>query len=187
VSPAPVPLVPAGRPRLSHGEAEHVVRAKAVTDPVCLLGVRGYYRDTMGKPGENDRGLYDDALFVLSPTVFAAFNANTDPSVERPGIATLEPGVWRYQRGMHGINRGNPYPALVQAAAVIVRRDGGKLDSGWFGINIHKGSRTTTSSEGCQTLWPDQWQGFFELVKGEMIRHAQIVVPYVLVTIDALS
>jgi len=198
-------MVPPSRPHLSREAARAVILARGVTDAVALLGVRGYYRDTMGKPGQNDRGIYDDAVFVVSPTAFAAFNANTDPSADpsqqRVGLATLEPGVWRYKRGMHGYHSGNPYPALVQAEPVIVRRDGteaagphpdwgeplgGGRWRGLFAINIHRGGRTTTSSLGCQTLWPDQWDAFFALAKGEMIRHVVDRVPYVLVTQDAL-
>jgi lysozyme len=164
----------------------------------------------MGKSGQNDRGIYDDAIFVLSPTVFAAFNANTDPSADpsakHVGLATLEPGVWRFKPGMHGISRGHPYPALVQDGVFVVRRDGtegyaagaqhsvwgeslggGRWRGSFFAINNHKGSRTSTSSEGCQTIWPDQWDAYLALVKGEMIRHVQPSVPYVLVTVDALS
>jgi lysozyme len=175
------PILPPSRPQLTADAAARTVRAAGVTDAVALLGVRGYYRDTMGRAGTNDRGIYDDAMFVVSVTAFAAFNANTDPSVERPGIAVLERGVWHYKRGLHGISRGNPYPAFVQADEVTVMRDGGKPDTGYFGINIHRGGRNTTSSEGCQTIFPDQWDAFHELARGEMTRHAQMTVPYVLI------
>lgn len=179
-------LVPATRPKLSEADARTILAAHSVTEPVALLAIRGYYANTMGVPGQNDRGLYDDAIFVISPSVFASFNANTDPSYdpspERPTLATLTPGVWKYKRGMHGIStRKDPYPAFTQADKVTVKRDNGKLDVGFFGINIHRGGRNTTSSLGCQTLWPDQWDAFFELAKGEMIRHTRHVIPYCLV------
>jgi hypothetical protein len=54
----------------------------------------------------------------------------------------------------------------VQAASVEVRRDGGLIESGWFGINIHRGGVTTTSSEGCQTIPPErQWNQFIGTVR----------------------
>jgi hypothetical protein len=32
-------------------------------DGLALLAVRGCFRDSMGEPGKNDRGIYDDAVF----------------------------------------------------------------------------------------------------------------------------
>ena len=175
-------IAPPSRPKLTRGAVEFILARHKVTAPVALVGVRGYYRDSMGQPGVNDRGLYDDALFLISADTFAGFNANTDPSVARRGIATLKPGTWRYQLGIHGLNRpaSQRYKALVQAGPVTVHRDDTGDDTGWFGINIHRGSRTTTSSLGCQTLVPDQWPAFIALVEQELKRAGQTVVPYVL-------
>jgi len=175
-------LRPPALPRQAREETLRLVRAAGVTDAVALLGVRGYYRDTMGTPGVNDRGLYDDAIFLVSPEAHVAFTANTDPSVFRPGIASLVPGVWRYKIGTHGLSRPKPqrYPALVQAAPVTVARDGGARETGWFGINIHRGSRHSTSSEGCQTIWPEQWEAFMACVRAELKRAGQPAIPYVL-------
>jgi hypothetical protein len=105
-----------------------------------ILGRRGYYRDTMGEKGKNDRAIYDDAIALFSPSAYVTFNANTDPSQFRAGIASLEEGVWLYRLGLHGVNKaekkraagGNAhlplerfgaYEALVQAAPVSVTRD----------------------------------------------------------------
>lgn len=180
-------MLPAtGRPRMTVDECRAALAGHGIVDGVAILGVRGYYRDTMGAPGRNDRGIYDDALFVVTRTVFVAVNANTDPSVARNGVAVLEPGLWRYQVGKHGITRaaaGGPpaYTALVQAAPVTVRRDGQGLDTGWFGINIHRGSATTTSSLGCQTVHPTQWDNFINLVRCELVLAKQVEVPYLLI------
>lgn len=185
-------MVPTTRPRQTRDETERLVRAAGVTDAVVLLGVRGYYRDTMGVRGVNDRGIYDDAIFVLSPDVHASYNANTDPSrwgmnrsLGKP-YAQLQPGVWRYRVGRHKWRSPSGYTALIQAADVTVARYRSAVDAqplietGPFGINIHRGSAGSTSSEGCQTIPPAQWEPFLALVRGEMARHRQTTIPYVL-------
>ena len=164
-------------------KSRQLLLAAGVGEKVSLLGMRGYFRDTMGKPGVNDRGIYDDAIFLVSPTAYVAFNANTDPSIARPGVAVLRKGLWRYKIGIHGLSKPmwKRYKALVQAAAVIVVRDGGRVDTGYFGINIHKGSRNSTSSLGCQTIWPEQWNSFISLIEQELSRYNQATIPYLLV------
>ena len=180
-------MIPKNRPQQKRQDTERQLKAAGVSDPVCLVGIRGYYRDSMGAKGRNDFGLYDDALILVSPNVHAAFNASVDPS--RPGwnpkvrkpMAQLKPGVYRYKIGKHGISRGNPYKALVQAGPVTVMRDGGVEETGWFGINIHRGGLRTTGSEGCQTLPPGaNWNGFIATVESEMKRNNAKTVSYVL-------
>ena len=176
--------VPKSRPALDEHAVRELLRGAGVdVNYPALFGQRGYYRDTMGKKGINDIGIYDDAIFYCSPTAFSSFNANTDPSRGNEGIATLIPGLWRYKLGIHGITRAasKRYKALVQAGSVTVHRAGdGKLENGWFGINIHRGSYGSTSSEGCQTIHPDQWDGFIGLVDGDMKRHNVLMIPYLL-------
>lgn len=179
-------IVPNARPELGRHAAEEMLAQLGVAGP-AILGRRGYYRDAMGVPGKNDRGIYDDAIFVVTPTAFVAFNANCDPSRARPGIAVLKAGVWQYKPGIHGLARPKEqqYLALVQAAPVTVVRDGRGDDTGWFGINIHRGGYSSTSSEGCQTIYPDQWPAFIELVKLEMQRHGLMRIPYALTEREA--
>lgn len=62
-----------------------------------ILGVRGY-------SGPNKIGVYDDALFLVSPTTFKMYKANTDPSVTRKGVAVLVPGTYQYKWGIHGVS-----------------------------------------------------------------------------------
>jgi lysozyme len=176
-------MIPSARPKQTLGQTEELI--KGVNAPVVILGMRGYYKSMGPNPKANDINIYDDALFVWSVNGHISFNANTDPSVRRPRVASLKPGVWQYRLGTHNISRAKKYqyPALVQAAPVTVVREGAGEDTGWFGINLHRGSRTTTSSLGCVTLPPDggQWDAFYNLVKAEMARAKVSRVPFVLV------
>jgi lysozyme len=160
----------------------NALRSHGITDDFALLGVRGYYLYSMGAAGVNDRNIYDDAIMLVTPTAYVTFNANTDPGAFRTGIANLKPGVWRYKVGTHNISKPpeQRYTALVQAAPVTVVRDGQGEQTGWFGINIHRGGYTRTSSLGCQTIPPSQWGAFIALVKEEMRRHGRPEIPYVL-------
>lgn len=176
-------ILPAKRPELTEDGAQLLLAQAGVTGP-ALLGRRGYYRDTMGAMGKNDHGVYDDALFIVFPGCFRAFNANTDPSRDFEGVAVLRCGVWSYQLGIHNLSKPSPpherYEALIQAAPVTVDREQGKADTGYFGINIHKGARHSTSSLGCQTIHPDQWPEFIATVKAQLAALSLRRVPYVL-------
>jgi hypothetical protein len=175
-------VVPASRPKLSIVDARKIIAAYGVTESVLILGIRGYYRDTMGKPGQNDRGQFDDAFIVLSPRVFRTFNGNTDPSAQDTGtrLATLAPGVWDFKLGTHHPGTPKAYPCLVQAGPVTVLRDNGVKETGEFYIHIHHGGLNTTTSEGCQTIYLEQWPEFYELVKGEIEFYGLREIPYVL-------
>lgn len=180
-------IVPRSRPAIAAKDVEKIIREHGVADfAVVFVGVRGYYLNMMGAAGVNDRGIYDDAICIHSPNVFAAFNANTDPSIFRPGVATLVPGVHMYKKGKHGTSRPNPYDAFRPATpdeGLPVTRDGQRGTKRGFYINIHRGSYTSTSSLGCQTIYPAQWNAFQSLGYLELDRAKQKEVPYVLVEI----
>lgn len=154
---------------------------------VILVAVRGYYLNTMGKEAANDRGIYDDAIFIIEPDNVYSFNANTDPSRFGPGIARLKSRqAVRYRPGPHGFSRkGGPYPAFRQDSNCTVIRDqtGEDTDSPdrRFWINLHRGGNTTTSSLGCQTVPPHQWNEFKTLVDGLLKKHGQETFYYLLV------
>lgn len=180
-------IVPPSKPKIKVEDALRLIEPFNLDDyKVKLLGIRGYYKQTMGNPVINDRGIYDDAIMIIAPDFFRTHNANTDPSVSRKGIAVLKPGtVTLYKIGLHGISRPNPYKALRQHGNVTVIRDGvGEVTdspTNRFWINIHKGSFRSTSSEGCQTIYPDQWDLFLDNVEGQMKKYKQEIIPYALV------
>ncbi len=188
--------MPASKPQMSQAELLTKVDALGLDrhrHPFFVVGIRGYYCNTLGVPGINDRGIYDDALFLSSPFAFTAWNGNTDPSRvrkgrgtgARKGMAVLTPGLWFAHR--FGLHRGQ-YPALVQSGGpVTVIRDGDPPypDSGLFGINIHRGGWSTTSSLGCQTVHPAQWPAFIALAQDLAKRHfgaawKRTTIPYAL-------
>ena len=194
---AALKIKPDEKPRLSSSALRAMLEPLGIdrhAHPLVVVGYRGYYRDSMGAPGVDDRGIYDDAIFLDSVQATAAFNGNTDPTGYRKGrgtgedtrgMASLNAGVWYAHRfGMHR----KKYLALCQTGGpVTVTRDGDPpyAHSGMFGINIHRGGYAATSSLGCQTIHPSQWEGFIGLMKDQAVRYfgnawQRRVVPYVL-------
>jgi lysozyme len=189
-------LLPPNRPLLPSAQIEKVIlqhRAQLrPSDEVILVVWRGYYRDTMGEPGRNDVGIYDDAMFWIAPNSFSAWNGNADPT--RLGwnakagkfMARLAVGVWRFEKWKH---KGQ-YWAFGQAGNKVtverVRADGtvARPESGQFGINLHKGSLNHTSSEGCLTVPPSQWEAFRSHGYGLLEAWGQQTFPVILVEND---
>lgn len=176
-------IVPAARPAVGRAGVLSFVDELGDGLPLppfpFLVGRRGYYGDAMGAIAKNDLNVYDDALFLVEADRLTAWNANCDPGRHQAGMANLAVGRWLYRPGIHNQSKDpatHPhYRALVQAAEVVVVRDdtqdfkagdrhavygeclGQGRWRGWFGINIHCGGNTVTSSLGCQTIPPAQW------------------------------
>jgi hypothetical protein len=194
------PILPPAKPRLSTSDLHQRLEPFAIDrakHPLLVVGIRGYYLNTMGVKGRNDRGIYDDALFIDAPSVTAAYNGNTDPSAYRTGkgrgagkgMACLDPGAWFVHRfAIHAANKPSAHLALCQREGeVTVTRDGTPpyKDTGMFGVNIHRGRPNSTSSLGCQTVHPGQWDSFIALAIDQAKRHfgpewRKSVIPYVL-------
>lgn len=193
-------IIPASKPKLPLQEVNRLLTLHNVTAAVALLGVRGYRRDTMGRVGVNDAGMYDDAIFLRWPGAMLACNANCDPSrigwnspLGKP-FAQLKTGVWPFIRGKHkGQYDALRQPYEEQAADLgladhghfTVIRDDGKgrryEDTGYHAINIHHGSTYGTSSWGCQTLPPLEWPDFIAATYREMKAAGQKWIPYCLI------
>lgn len=162
-----------GKPTELREKIDAIVKANGLnfkTTPLILVGIRGCFLDSIGVPGKNDRGVFDDAFFWITEKSFLPFNGNTDPTRVRKGkgtgsskgMASLKCGLWWYKTGIH--NGSFVHPAFRQAADVVVIRDGIDRDyeeKGQFGINIHRASPSgSTSSLGCQTVPVAQWPAF---------------------------
>lgn len=154
-------------PQQKESDLRAVVKANGVdmTKP-CIVAVRGYYLNSMGKKGVNDRGIYDDAIFIITPFKIYRFQANTDPSRYRngkgyssgKGMACLKEGIHIYGTGLH---KGTK--AFRQCEKFTVMRDskdGPYAHCGLHGINLHSGGIYSTSSLGCQTVPKDTWAKF---------------------------
>lgn len=162
-------ILPPARPNRTENrrKIERVLETFAIRkDRASLVFVRGYFLDSMGEKGKDDRNIYDDACFLYTPTIFESYNANTNPSVAiRNGkaLAELITGQYKFYRGKH---RGR-YKALrtFPEGAVLECMRNGEISS-CSHINIHKGSTNPRASdivwsEGCLTIpdiqYPD-WQ-----------------------------
>lgn len=185
-------VVPATRPEIARETVLGWVRALGrEPESLCIVGRRGYYRDTMGTVGVQERGIYDDSITVVSPRVCVSFNANVDPSaapLAKPGVAVLEPGRHLYRIGIHNRSKApeRQYPALEATDVFWVKRDGSAVATkDGVKLNIHKGGYNVTSSEGCQTIYPDQWNAFFALVTTEAELEGVTTIPYYLSARDA--
>jgi len=135
--------------------------SKTVFDPtkhVTVVSVRGF-EINMGKDGVNDRRIYDDAHFIYSPKGLISFSANTDANGFRKGsgtgknkgMAMLDTGVWFFGKGKHKGRLG-----FRQCCPFTVIRDGDPPypHTDYHAINWHNGNVDTTSSLGCQTNRP---------------------------------
>lgn len=107
-------------PELGLPEARALLAARDVTDAVALIGVRGFF-GAMGQSPGNDPGVYDDAVFLVTPGACRGFLFNTDPTRFEPPNVTLKAGLWRYKPGNHNPpSRGSvPYKALVHKGNLV--------------------------------------------------------------------
>lgn len=181
-------------PRLDPAEVLAIGKANQVPRdrfPVFVVAIRGYRLDSVGKAGANDRGYFDDALFIVAPKASGGdyvipYNANTDPTAYKHRRATLCTGIHIFGIGPHNVSKGasRMYPAYRQAEVFTVTRDGfgGQRFTGFFGINLHKasgrfGSWGNTSSWGCQTVPGDLWPDFKRTLDGLLEQHGNHKAP----------
>lgn len=179
---------PNERPKISKDRLQQLADHRGLTGKTVLIGIRGYRLDSMGQPGRNDFGIYDDAIAIVQrgndgkAAKAWTFNGNTDPSDPAPGRARLIPGTYKYKPGIHGLSKppNRRYPAFVQAGPVTVDRANGRREAGYFGINIHRGGNNGTSSLGCQTVPPPEWEEFRETLLASLAATGQTTFEYAL-------
>jgi lysozyme len=174
--------IPSSRPKATHAEIMQLVRNNLddfliEDEKLLIVGIRGYYKNTFGKPFENDRNFYDDAMFIVTADKLAAFNANVDPSRYRKGIATLKAGLYSLVKWRH---RGK-YAALQIAEDVVIRDHTPGESRGRHGINFHYGGDSDTWSKGCQTFPQSQYWQFQGRVYELMDRFKLKQVKYLLI------
>jgi len=149
------------------------ISLSASTQGLMLVGIRGWVG---GTAVENRFDLYNDTIITVeSSGRMTPWKASVDPGKLREsnprGIAHLLPGLYSYRLGLHRKRE----TALVQAGPVTVERyfDEGVLngkitrESGWFGINIHRGgsgNRVANWSAGCQVIHGRDWPSFIAIV-----------------------
>lgn len=162
--------------------------------PLFIIGLRKYTRDE----SHNKRNQYNDLIIQFYKDEIIRYPGNTHPSSHRIGFGEL-PSKGMFQKGMatlkpglyfsHKIGYHRNYIALCQISSdVTVVRDGNPAyeDTGLFSINIHKGAKDWTSSEGCQTVWPECWDDFIRTIAIKLVKKIGIndslgyVVPYLL-------
>lgn len=192
-------IVPAQRPAVERATAVAWALEQGCTDDFFVLGRGGYFRRSMGTDAQG-RGVYDDAIVVVTPSVFLAFNGNVNPCRGEIGMASLQDGIWPMKRVTHHPNTARAYPCWGQAGEVIVRRDGtetvekgfkhpkygeclgGGLWKGDFAIQLHSGFLYETGSEACQTVYRPQWAECDNAILAEMTARHLETFPYVLTT-----
>ena len=154
---------------------------------VNIVGVRN--SETM----DNVTNKFDDCITVSykkeGEWKFFCFPCTTDPGkywteniMNSKGVAILKPGQYR---GSHKIRKHqNRYEALGQCRPVTVYRDDnrdlhydldeGKIDTGLFGINIHRATKYANKkstqvdkwSAGCQVIAANNdWTTFMKIMR----------------------
>ena len=177
------------RPKISDSDVDKVAQYyfSGNIPKLLIIGVRGYFANSMGKPGQNDFNIWDDAILVYADgDLIRTFNANTDPSKRRAGKAMLDPGVYQFYRGVHKqrIRAFRAYPEGVRWPCTRQNATGKWAKSLCQLINIHDGGLSDTWSEGCQTIpnfRPDyQFNAFRDLVYSLMDKYRLKTVTYLL-------
>ena len=130
---------------------------------LTIGGIRAYYRDSMGLPGLNDDGIFDDAVGIIYPKkkIAVAFNATLDAasSTHKFGAPQIAPGLHKaYRLDYHKYEKGRLAVCQRLAPIKVWRVKGKFFEWGYFGVNIHDSRTWSTWSQGCTTIPKDNGQ-----------------------------
>jgi hypothetical protein len=162
-------------------DVKYVDISKQITSGSKDLFVIGVREDLDIKKKEGDR--FTDKILLVDPNKptekVASYQATTLPSVafysdpsrsmNKKGVAIMQPGVVEYKIGMHKKGDPNQHEALVQAGPMDIQRfdlktptistyrPGQQETGAEFGINIHRSSKERgvcvgPYSAGCQVF-----------------------------------
>lgn len=184
------------RPKISDQETDKIANYFFSNNipPVVVFFIRGYFENSIGIPGKNDFGVYDDAALVyIGGQLVKTFNANTDPQKLRSDLAMLNPGVYQFAQGMHKnrIKAFRAYPEGVRLECQRQDKKGVWYKSYCQAINCHDGGASDTWSAGCLTLpnysGEKQFDEFRSLVNGAMDRAKLKTVTFVLLEVATMK
>lgn len=176
--------------------------------PIVAFGFRSHCHLACAadfEAGGGDCGEYRDTIGLITPERFIVCEGSTGPAAQsgaHEGHATLIPGfhpMWRLD-----LHKGLYRAFCQRQAECVVFRDGtsehrmgwrherwgvclgGGLWRGWFGINLHRGTRNGISNEGCQIVPEPDWTDLITLAVNEARRiwqdeWDQRTIPYVLI------
>lgn len=170
--------IPSSKPNASIDFVDAIIKLHDI-EGSNFVGVM--VRDFFTHP-QTTRGDYNDAFFWrdLKSGLFLQFNANSDPSIYQEAVATIKSNqVCWYKQGLHGISGPSPYMAFRQCRPITVVRDGEGDDTGIFYTDLHKGGVYGTSSLGCLTIPPIQWDDCKKSGYDGMDRNNQSEVPVI--------
>lgn len=170
---------------------------------VYFVMVRGYRFQSMGNPERQDVGIFDDAAFLCTPTLFLAENSNTDPSrfgwnpgVGKPYGMLKSNHVWWFYPGAHKGHRpsfrqaddaavakmmGIPHEGKFHVTRMWGHNDPRNYDEwGHQQVNIHRAGMSSTSSWLCLTIPLDKSDTFLGIATDELKRYGQKTIPVIL-------
>lgn len=78
--------------------------AELLKEGPVFLGLRGYFKSEYA--GKEVRGVFEDAAALIGPGgEYRTYNWNTMPSAQ--GFAVLQPGTYKWAKGIHGMHHIN--------------------------------------------------------------------------------